>query len=269
MAIMTPNTITSCIISLFFMLSPALVHASYQLGNYPTLQYAKFDTQGRTLANTTNSISNSIEQGDAIPLKFDKEMLANRAWILPSKYYGDQYWVDKILTRDWVRNMQNLITNFVCAEYRFRHRQYQSEDCFKQESSNINAQREGMPFVSGQFKQNSLETNLDSTHARLSYKMWLPSGNSVSLQSVFGSVHELGSFFGPYRRNDNSLVLTIYSQVYRLNQDNFRGALINTTPSHYFVILPSSRELAAAPNQQAAAKQALAQAKLFILNRAY
>ncbi|WP_261599248.1 hypothetical protein, partial [Marinomonas sp. BSi20414] len=131
------------------------------------------------------------------------------------------------------------------------------------ESSN---RREAMPFVSGQFTTNRIDAFIDDQNNHVSFHAYLKSTNEKSLDSAFGSVHELGTFFGKLA-DRRSLVLSIDLQTYQLNANGFRGEKINKIPYTYFVILPKAVDIAKQSNQELAGRFSVEKAKLLILGK--
>ncbi|EHZ2899554.1 hypothetical protein M5225_001438 [Vibrio vulnificus] len=253
------------LILLLILLSSTGV-AGVQSGSYPSLAQARLGTHDHTVSSEPNALLHAIEQGHAIPLKFDAQFKANSPYLFPSRLYQDEYWRQKAINVTWLKAMQQLVSEFACAEYRYRHRLIETQQCYQEQAKHQQQPKEGMPFFSGQFLQRTLEINQDNRFNQVSYQMWLPSGEQESLRSVLGSVHELGTFFGRLA-DHRSLVLSIRVNVYQLSNEGGRGDTLTRAPMLYFVLLPTAKALANQPTQREAALYAWQQARVILVGK--
>ncbi|WP_375748705.1 hypothetical protein [Vibrio sp. HN007] len=246
------------------LLSGSAFSADYQSGNYPRFSYAKLFSTGETVNEKPNIVLAAIENGDAIPLKYDQAFLSAKNYLFPQKFYTDSYTVDRVANRQFVNAIASLVKEFACAEYRFRRRLPESDQCaghvFDQNK------KEHMPFVSGRYLDSRMEQNADDKASRVSFYAYLPSGNETSLESAFGSVHELGTFFGRFAHRQ-SLILSVNIQAYWLDSDLFRKEKINESPLTYFIVLPKAIDISKQGSERAAAEFAVNNAQILILGR--
>lgn len=245
------------------LLVSSLAYASsYQPGNYPRFSYATISPSGERVSDGKNLILRAIENNHTIPLKYDAQFKSTSHYIFPDGLYGGRYNSERASSKTFVDVISKAISEFSCAEYRFRHRLAETPQC---NGYVLDEQKkEHMPFVSGQFTRNRIESNLDNPRNNFSYQAYLKSSQEKELESAFGSVHELGTFFGRMARS-NSLVLSIDVNIYRLDANANRSEPINTRPITYFIILPSAVEISRQKSQRAAANFAISNARLLIL----
>lgn len=160
--------------------------------------------------------------------------------------------------------MSNLVSEFACAEYRFRNSLPEADRCDGLPIDRL--KKEHMPFVSGQYVSNRLETHLDDTKHGVSFSIYLKSTDEVPLRSAFGSVHELGSFFGRFA-DRRSLVLSVYLDAYWWNAHSQRTAKINNRSEVFFLILPRAVEIARKKTQKEAARFAVDNTRILLITK--
>ena len=249
------------VVSLTFV-SQGLSAQSYHAGNYPRFSNAIIWPSGESVSARANNVSRAIERADVIPLSYTDRLKGFSQYVFPHSVYGDSYIQHKLTSEAFIQVLSNVVKQFGCAEYRFRHDLPESTGC-SNESSN---RREAMPFVSGQFTTNRIDAFIDDQNNHVSFHAYLKSTNEKSLDSAFGSVHELGTFFGKLA-DRRSLVLSIDIQAYQLDSNGFRGDKINKSPYTYFLILPKAIDIAKQANQEAAGNFAVENAQLLILGK--
>jgi hypothetical protein len=237
---------------------------AYQTGNYPELAYAKLFSDGTNVSDKPNSVLNAIENGNAIPLKFGAEFKAMQELIFPQQYYGERYIQKKLNSAKFIETLAEVVKEFSCAEYRFRHQLPEKSNCNGYIVNN--RKKEHMPFVSGRYMTNRIEANRDDHRNRISFQAYLESSKEKSLESAFGSVHELGSFFGRLA-DRRSLVLSVQVQTFWLNTNQQREKPMLSEPLTYFLILPKAVDIAQQKSESAAASYALANTRLLILGK--
>ncbi|MGC9459225.1 hypothetical protein [Vibrio genomosp. F10] len=251
------------VLSLVVLLVSSSVNA-YQSGNYPKFATAKLFSSGEAVNAKRNVVAYAIENGNAIDLQFNSEFLGARKFLFPEKNFGSSYNVEKVASQAFITATSEVISKFICAEYRFRNRLPSATDCngFSLDEN----KREGMPFVSGQFTSSRIEANLDDRANGVSFHIYLKSSQETPLSSAFGSVHELGTFFGGFSGRKN-LILSVTLDAYWWSKDTQRSEVINAQPEVYFIVLPSSSELSKAANQKQSAKLGLEKAKILIIGQ--
>ena len=238
--------------------------SAYQSGHYPKFATAKLFSSGEAVNTKRNVVAYAIENGNAIELKFNSEFIGARNFLFPEKNFGSPYNVEKVASQAFINTISEITSKFICAEYRFRNRLPSATDCngFAIDEN----RKEGMPFISGQFTSNRIEANLDDRLSGVSFHAYLKSSQEVPLSSAFGSVHELGTFFGGFA-DRKSLILSINVDAYWWNKETQRNKVINAQPEVYFIVLPSSAELSKVRNQRQAAKLGLEKAKILVISQ--
>lgn len=236
----------------------------YQGGNYPRFAYAQLFSSGESVSEKPNVLLTAIENGDAIPLHNLQDVKSSKSYLFPNLYFLSSYNADKLASQTFVDAMSKVVGEFACAEYRFRKGLAEKRECKGYVADEDVS--ESMPFVSGQYTTSPIEVNADDRRNRVSFYAYLPSAEEKSLESAFGSVHELGTFFGRFAHR-RSLILSISLQAYWLDSDNMRKDKINQDTVSYFVVLPKAVDIAAQPDESSAAQFAIKQAKLLILEQ--
>lgn len=234
---------------------------SYHPGNYPRFSDAILWPSGESVSAKPSNVSRAIEKASTIPLEYTNSIKGMKQYLFPKSVYGDSYIQEKLASRAFSQAISNVVKQFACAEYRFRHDLPESTGC-QNASSN---QKEAMPFVSGQFTTNRIEAVIDDQNSGISFYAHLKSTDEKSLKSAFGSVHELGTFFGK-AADRRSLVLSIDLQVFQLI-NKFRGEKINQSAYTYFLILPKAVDIARQANQESAGEFSIRNSKILILGR--
>ncbi|GLO64044.1 hypothetical protein MACH09_45520 [Vibrio sp. MACH09] len=235
--------------------------SAYANGDYFSFSETKID--GTMISSSNNIISNAIENDNSINLKFTPKFQKLTKQLFPSKYI-DSYIAQKLNNADFVKGMDGLIAKFACTEYRFRHRQPESNECDGYIISSNNLEK--MPFVSGTYKNSRMEYHIDSKINNVGYYFYLESSDVVPLDRFSGSVHQLGTFFGR-KFNRKQLQLSIRLIMYNLDDSGSRKAQpIYTNPLIYFVILPTSTQIYKQSNQLLAGNYASRNAKLLVLS---
>mgnify|MGYP001411125640 CR=1 FL=1 len=236
----------------------------YQPGNYPRFSFSQLFTTGESVSEKPNIVLNAIEDGTSVDLKFNSSLISDKQYLFPANNFGSSYNVDKLVSQAFIRVMSDLVSEFACAEYRFRKRLPASHMC------NGNAidknKREGMPFVSGQFVSNRLENHLDDRKNGVSFTAYLKSADESPLSSAFGSAHELGTFFGGFAHR-RSIILSVNLEAYWWSADSQRTGKINKKPEVYFLVLPRAVDIANQKNQTSAAKYALDNARILVIGK--
>lgn len=237
---------------------------AYQAGNYPDLAEIRAGSQTSSLNMSNHPIANAIEQSSAIPLLSHSALQTDWSLIVPQQQFSSDYLYRRLTPASLLQAITPVIRDFVCAEYRFRHRQLQSSHC--NNTNNPNSAVEGMPFVSGLFTNRDATYDYEDQNNRISYQATLPSASRHALQVLEGSVHELGTFFGGFASN-NSLILNMRVNMYTLDKDGFRKSQLNRSAISLWIILPPAIEISRQSHQVQAANYALQEAKLLILGK--
>lgn len=235
---------------------------SYQSGHYPQFTHAQLFSNGGTVSNRPNGIQRAIENNSTLKLSYDNQFRSAKDYIFPSNYFGDSYNAERLMSKEFVASIQQVVSEFACAEYRFRKHQPEQPSCngFVDDKRNF----EKMPFVSGQYTQSRIEVHRDDRRNRVSFNTYLSSSSEMPLKTAFGAVHELGTFFGRMAHR-KSLVLSVKFEARWLDGDGFRASPVNSTPVTYFIVIPRSTDIANQNSQSAAAKFAVQQAKLILI----
>lgn len=237
---------------------------SYQLGNYPRFSNAQLFATGESVSDKPNFVLDAIEAGKSVDLKYNSSLIAVKRYLFPSSNFGPSYNADKLASRAFVEAMSNLVSEFACAEYRFRNRLPTTDRCNGYVADRNN--KEHMPFVSGQFVSNRLETHLDDRKNGVSFSVYLKSTDEVPLSSAFGSVHEFGHFFGRLA-DRRSLILSVNLEAYWWNIDHQRKGQINKNTEVYFLVLPKALDIAKQKDQEYAANFAISNAKILVIEQ--
>lgn len=245
-----------------FLFSSVGNSSNYHAGNYPRFSNAIIWPSGESVSARANNVSRAIERADAIPLSETYRLKELSQYLFPSSVYGDSYLQNKLASDGFTQALGNVVKQFGCAEYRFRHDLPESTGCLNGSSN----QKEAMPFVSGQFTSNRIESFIDDQSNNINFHAYLKSTNERSLDSAFGSVHELGTFFGRLAGRQ-SLVLSIDLQTYQLNANGFRGDKINKKPYTYFLILPKATDISKQASQEEAGGFSKSRSRILILNK--
>ncbi|MEF1200420.1 hypothetical protein QTO12_07680 [Vibrio owensii] len=234
---------------------------AYVSGNYPRLATMRIGEPQQLVSSSNNMISYAIENGKSVSLEYN-QIKSMTPYIFRKEYF-DSYIGKKLNNPTFVKGLQAIVNEFACAEYRFRHRMPQSDSCSGYVGDKYN--KEKMPFVDGQFKSFRLEQHIDNKRDGISYQFYLPSASEKTLDSIWGAVHELGSFFGrTFERRQ--LVLSVYMQAYPLNENGFRDRTpFYDKPITFFIVLPSATEISRQNNQTRAGHFAADKAQLLIL----
>ncbi|HFQ5100102.1 TPA: hypothetical protein ACGUU3_003388 [Vibrio vulnificus] len=239
----------------------AIESHAYVSGNYPRLATMRIEESQQLIASSNNMISYAIENGQSVSLEYN-QIKSMTPYIFRKEYF-DSYVGKKLNSPTFVKGLQAIVNEFACAEYRFRHRMPQSDSCSGYVSDQND--KEKMPFVDGQFKSFRLEQHINSKRDGISYQFYLPSTSEKALDSIWGAVHELGTFFG--RAFDpRQLVLSVYMQAYPLNENGFRdGNPFYDKPIVFFIVLPPAVEIFRQDNQIEGGQFAQDKAQLLIL----
>ncbi|MBJ7556678.1 hypothetical protein [Marinomonas spartinae] len=235
---------------------------SYHSGNYPRFSNAILWPSGESVSAKPSNVSRAIEKATMIPLAYTSNIKDMEQYLFPKSVYGGLYMQNKLASHGFVQVLSNVVKQFGCAEYRFRHDLPKSTGCQNGSSSH----KEAMPFVSGQFTTKRIESVADDKHSGVSFYAYLKSTDEKSLKSAFGSVHELGTFFGK-APDRHSLVLSVDLQAFQLNSNMFRGKKINQYAYTYFLILPKAIDIARQANQEAAGAFSVKHARLVVLGK--
>lgn len=238
--------------------------SAYVNGNYPSLATIRFGDGNQIVASSDNLIANAIESGHRIPLVYNSKFSSLTPNLFPSKYF-DSYTSDRLNNEAFVAGLKEIVSKFACAEYRFRHGQPEAEGClgFIEDGRN----KEQMPFVDGTYVDKRMEVHIDSKKHGIGYYFYLPSASEKSLNTLWGAVHELGTFFGR-SLGRKQLVLTVYVSVYLLNDSGYRSSKpIYNEPLAYFVVLPSALDIYKNRNQNIVGHSAAQKSSLLILEK--
>jgi|GEM_PF-6817419 len=238
------------------------VHAGINSGNYPSFAYSGFGS-GRNLTNTDNIITYAIEQRHAVPLNYNGQYLGALKQVFAEAYANDSYAAKKLESTQLLVATKKAIAEFVCEEYRFRHRKPERDGCEGYVSDD--RAKQPMPFISGRLAEQGLQIHQDDRDKGVSFEISLPASSDVPLSHTYGAVHELGSFFGGLA-DSNSLVLGLRMKAYHTTESGRREALIYPNNLIYFVILPTAKALANQANEQEAVSFATSQAKLLVVD---
>ncbi|PIB13132.1 hypothetical protein DA093_24560 [Vibrio rotiferianus] len=262
--ISTPRSLHKLLL-LLFIIGFTFPVSAYNAGNYPRLAYIKVPHSQQTYNQSNHPLTTAVEQSSAISINDRIAIASDWNLIMPQQAFEEGYIYRRLSASSLIHTLTPLISEFTCAEYRFRHRQQEASDCTKA-TSRKKGKIEGMPFVSGQYTMKSAINDYDDQRNRISYEAKLPASSEHSLDTIDGSVHELGTFFGRLASSD-SLVLSIRLNVYTLDSNQLRDKKLNISPIVLFVVLPSAREISQQPNQIKASMFAVQQAKLLIIGR--
>ncbi|MBH9742250.1 hypothetical protein [Vibrio navarrensis] len=227
---------------------------AYNYGSYPTLSNIIYNHKNES----SYRIGNAIEKGQSIPIVFNDEF-KSLSMINFSRKYFTTYESEILSSKTFVENMKKVIGEFACAEFRYRRGLPESNSCNGYVRSDVKLEK--MPFVDGQYVSKSIESNID-IH-KYGIQMFLDSSDGTPLNNLFGSIKQMGTFFGnAFERNN--LVLSISMNVYRLDSSGYRSNVINEKPIIYMVIIPGSMEISEQENQSKAAEYVIENSKLLV-----
>ncbi|ELM6647415.1 hypothetical protein Q2Y22_001289 [Vibrio vulnificus] len=235
----------------------------YQSGNYPRFAQAQLFSTGESVTDKPNVVEQAIEEGASVALKYNKTFIGAKNLLFPSNYFGSSYNANKLATKAFVDVLSSVVSNFTCAEYRFRKRMPESDGCNGYVVDNDIL--EGMPFVSGQYVTNRLEAHIDDKRNGVSFTAYLKSAEEKPLNFALGSVHELGTFFGGFA-DRRSLVLSLHLEAYWWSPEKQRMGRINQEPFVYFLVLPRSVDIARNDSERSSANYSLRETKILIVN---
>ncbi|WP_260258946.1 hypothetical protein [Vibrio intestinalis] len=240
------------------------VFASQVSADYNNLAWVSIDDKGTRVYDTNNRIKLAIEDNRFIPLAYGSQWQDSAPELFYEVGQISQYELDAYASASLVKGIQQLVAEFSCATYRFNQKKPQTRSC--NGKSFDDRQREGKPFQGGQFVNKRMSVSINSVSKTLpnrSYDIYLPSAKEKTLNSLWGAVHELGSFFVRQRDNKDT-VLTIYIDAYRLDKDLERGKRVLESPQVVFVVLPRASKIGRQSSEQAAAQYALSDAVLIV-----
>lgn len=237
---------------------PASLALAYEHGSYPSLSNIVYNHSHAY----TSAVEEAVEHGHAIPLTFNSAFKSLATVNFPEPFFNT-YDAEKMASHSFINNMQAIVKEFACAEFRYRNGLPESNGCNGYVKNKDNVEK--MPFVDGQYARHQIEKNIDNYKAKHSIQMYLASSNSVPLNTLFSSVKQMGTFFGnAFDRRDSVLSVRMYA--YKLDSEGTRSNKpINEKPLVYMVVIPSSVKLANHPNQTQAAKFAVDNARLLVL----
>ncbi len=104
------------------------VNAGINSGSYPSFAYSGFGG-AKTISNTDNTISYAIENRHAIPLVYNNQYKSALKQVFAEAYALDSYSAKKLESQRLLGATKQAISEFVCEEFRFRHRMAESEGC--------------------------------------------------------------------------------------------------------------------------------------------
>lgn len=246
------------------LLSLLGLFSGFATADYNNLAWVSIDDKGTRVYDTNNVLKVAIEDNRFIPLAYNTKWRDSAPELFPEIRTLSQYELDAYASPNLVKGIQKLVAEFSCATYRFNQNKPQTRSC--QGASFDNKKREGKPFQGGQYVDNRLTVsinNVSNSMPNRSYDIYLPSAKEKPLNSVWGAVHELGSFFVRQRDNKDT-VLTIYIDAYRLDKDLERGKKVTDKPQVVFVVIPRASVIGRQSSEQAAANFAVKDAVLIV-----
>jgi len=193
---------------------------TYQAGNYPRMAYATYGN-GKVVANTSNIIKDAFENHQVVQLKYTPKWRQAMSHTFYEIADIGSYELELFASREFVQGALRLVKEFSYTEYRFRHQAPATDVCNGQAYDKQT--KENMPFVGGQYKQQKMEVNYPlHSNKGLLYQFYLKSGTQAPLKSIWGSVHEVGPFFGK-TADRNDLILTVNVIAYYQTENGLRG----------------------------------------------
>lgn len=248
---------TSIFLYCCILLAPLTVFAN-EIGTYPKLSNIII----RSNHEYAKHIESAIENADYIQLENSAKFRSLAQNNFPLDFFSN-YEAEKLADDAFITAVRKIVRQFTCAEFRYRKNLPEKTACNGYVSNNQN--KEKMPFVDGQFKDNRLQAFVDDKIAGYSFELFLESSNSVPLSELFSSVKQIGTFFGQVF-DSNELILAVRMSAYRLNEDGYRAqSPINENALIYLIVIPSSKEIAKKKNAHLAGKFAVNKARMLIL----
>jgi len=234
-------------------------HASlaYNIGSYPTLSTILINSSHEH----ANQVQTAIEKGKFIALATGNELKSLSQLNFPEPYFSRDEAVN-LSSSIFVDGIKGVVREFACAEYRYRNTLPEANNCngFVQDDDI----KEKMPFVDGQFVTNDIMYTVRSNKHGFSLDFSLVNSSSHSLSNIFGSVSQMGTFFGRFfdRRN---LVLSVRVDAYKYEGKGIRATMPrNNTPLIYMIVIPGSLSLSKQGSQTNAANYAAHNSYLLI-----
>ncbi|WP_047044071.1 hypothetical protein [Vibrio mexicanus] len=245
------------------ILLPVLLFTPIAQASYNDFSNKPFDKTGKRMAMSSNIVTKAIERDRIIPLQYNQNFKANLDYLYSEIADMGQYELDQITSPALVSSLQEVVGEFACAYYRFKNNQPEAKRC-NSSATTVN-RKERVPFVDGQYLTKRIESReISKGLPKTEFYTYLPSSQEIPLNTVWGSVHKAGMFFGTNKLGSNDTILSARSIFYRLDRDGYRSGQLNSRSLATFIILPPVREIANQSSERQARDFAIKHARVIV-----
>lgn len=252
------------------MLKLALIIATFvlslpcwalQSGSYDKFVYARW---GDYQVSQIRPFEYAIEQGKLSSITYSPQFSDVMRRVIPEVSELGPYYQEHLLGRDFSRALVNLVSEFGCLEYRFRHALPHTREC----GAYVEDERvkEYFPFAGGYFLLQPLRVYQQGKAGaqHIGYSLYLKAGNKVKPSSIWYPVHQMGPAFGR-AISSKQLVLTVSVEFEKLDAAGAPESRLFEKAKVLWLVLPKAADIAAQANELAAGRFAVKQAQVLVV----
>ncbi|RTZ14513.1 hypothetical protein EJ063_16490 [Vibrio aquaticus] len=239
--------------------------------DYPTLGSTYYSSDDTTVIESDNVLKTAIKNNrliavsnrSAIEEKFDllfAEVRQYQTFATDTKPFTN----DDLKGEDFHKGLETLIKQFSCELYASQQSSDSVQLCplnHKIVDNNLGY----LPFQDGRHVTERLSTTLTNSEGTKELDMFLRSTHERPLESLWGGVHELGSFKGS-ELAPTSLVLTVNLSAHKKESHSRPWQELHDEPLILFVVLPSVERILTQRNEVDAMNLSYQKAQLLIVD---
>ncbi|EGA70419.1 hypothetical protein VISI1226_00100 [Vibrio sinaloensis DSM 21326] len=232
--------------------------------HYPLLRDSIYSDEEIPVIESDNVLKTAIKENRFAPVIENEAINNNAAKVFAEVLQSRSLAIQDLQGEEFHRGLEMLIKQFTCELYASKQPKDSVQLCPLSNTivdNNLNY----LPFEYGRRTSERLTVTTTNASQTLELEFFLKSSNERSLESLWGAVHELGTFNGS-TLDEANLVLTVNLQAYKKPADNQQWHSLHSEPLIFFVVLPSVEHLTARPNEVESMRFAYRSAKLLLVD---
>lgn len=231
---------------------------------YPQLRDAVYSEDGISVIESDNVLKSAIKQNQVIPLSNHQAVEQSFDKVFAEANGMEGLSADDLRTPLFHSALSRLIKQFSCELYSSQQPSDSIQIC-PPDNQIVDNNLDHLPFNAGIREYQRLSTAVIDDNQSFEMELFLKSTLERPLDSLWGAVHELGSFKGSDLSAD-TIVLTVNMNAHKKDPQIQRWRSIHQEPLVFFVTLPPVETLLAQENEVSSMRYAYQNAKLLAVD---
>jgi len=229
---------------------------------YPLLRDATYSNEEIAVIESDNVLKSAIKQNHVVAVAQTQEVETTFDKVFAEAEWSEGISLDDLKSEQFHDGLELLIKQFSCELYASKQPDDSIQLC-PQSNKIVDNALAYLPFEDGLRMTQRLSTTQTNKDDTLQIELFLKSTHERPLESLWGAVHELGSFKGSTLSPDK-LVLTVNLSAYKKESAAHTWRALYREPLIFFVAIPPVDAIANQPNEVASMNYSYNKAKLIV-----